>query len=565
MKSDQVKKGVERAPHRSLFKAMGYTSEELSRPLVGVVNAKNEIIPGHIHLGTISDAVKAGIRSAGGTPIEFPSIGVCDGIAMGHAGMKYSLASRELVADSIETMVEAHCLDALVLVPNCDKIVPGMLMAAARLNIPSVVVSGGPMLTGRKDGEDIDLNSVFEAVGKYHNGALSETELARFEDSACPGCGSCSGMFTANSMNCLTEILGLGLPGNGTVPAVYAERIRLAKRAGAVVMNAIAKDIKPCDLLDERQFRNALALDMALGCSTNSMLHLPAIAHEAGFRLDLDLANEIAAKTPNLCRLAPSGPHHLSQLHEAGGVFAVVKQLIKKGLIDGNAPTVTGKTVGELAAAAPEADGVVIRRIEEPYSATGGIAVLRGNLAPDRAVVKRAAVAPSMLKHRGPARVFDSEDAANAAVMGGKINAGDVVVIRYEGPRGGPGMREMLEATSALAGMGRDADTALITDGRFSGATRGAAIGHVSPEAAAGGPIALVREGDVISIDIDAGRLELEVPEAELAVRRAAWKAPPPNATKGWLARYAALVSSAASGAVLAAPFAAVPPGGASR
>jgi len=554
MRSDRIKKGVERAPHRSLLKAIGYSDEEIARPLIGVVNAKNEIIPGHIHLGTITDAVKAGIRSAGGTPIEFPSIGVCDGIAMGHAGMKYSLASRELIADSIETMAQAHAFDALVLVPNCDKIVPGMMMAAARLNIPTVLVSGGPMLPGRKNGADIDLNSVFEAVGKVHSGAMDEGELASYEDSACPGCGSCSGMFTANSMNCLAEILGLGLPGNGTIPAVYAERIRLAKSAGAVVMRAIEKDLKPRDLLDARQFRNALVLDMALGCSTNSMLHLPAIAHEAGIKLDLDLVNEIAAKTPNLCRLAPSGPHHVNQLYEAGGVFAVVKQLIKKGLIDGNAPTVCGKTVGELAAASPDADGVVIRRIEDPYSATGGIAVLRGNLAPDRAVVKRAAVLPNMLKHKGPARVFDSEDAANAAVKGGKINAGDVVVIRYEGPRGGPGMREMLEATSALAGMGRDADTALITDGRFSGATHGAAIGHVSPEAAAGGPIALVHEGDIISIDIDAGKLELEVSDAELARRRAAWKAPAPKERSGWLARYAALVTSAASGAILALP-----------
>jgi dihydroxy-acid dehydratase len=560
MRSDRVKKGVERAPHRSLFKAMGYTDEEISRPLVGVVNAKNEIIPGHIHLDTITAAVKAGIRSAGGTPIEFPSIGVCDGIAMGHSGMKYSLASRELVADSIETMAEAHAFDALVLVPNCDKIVPGMMMAAARVNIPTVLVSGGPMLPGRKGGADIDLNTVFEAVGKVHAGAMSESELARYEDLACPGCGSCSGMFTANSMNCLAEILGLGLPGNGTIPAVYAERVRLAKRAGAVVMAAIERDIKPRDLLDERQFRNALALDMALGCSTNSMLHLPAIAHEAGVRLDLDMVNEIAAKTPNLCRLAPSGPHHVNQLYEAGGVFAIVKQLLKKGLVDGSAPTVCGKTVGELAAAAPDADGTVIRRIEEPYSATGGIAVLRGNLAPDRAVVKRAAVLPSMLRHKGPARVFDSEDAANAAVLGGKIHAGDVVVIRYEGPRGGPGMREMLEATSALAGMGRDADTALITDGRFSGATHGAAIGHVSPEAAAGGPIALVREGDVISIDIDAGRLELEVSDAELEARRAVWKAPESRVKSGWLARYAASVSSAASGAVLSPQIVASPP-----
>ena len=554
MRSDRVKKGVERAPHRSLFKAMGYTDEELERPLVGVVNAKNEIIPGHIHLDTIAAAVKAGIRSSGGTPIEFPAIGVCDGIAMGHEGMKFSLASRELIADSIETMAQAHALDALVLVPNCDKIVPGMMMAAARLDIPTVLVSGGPMLTGRIDGRDADLNTLFEAVGKVHAGTMKEGDLARYEDSCCPGCGSCSGMFTANSMNCLAEVLGIGLPGNGTIPAVYAERIRLAKRAGAVVMEAIKKDLKPSDILTERQFRNALALDMALGCSTNSMLHLPAIAHEAGVKLDLDMVNEIAARTPNLCRLAPSGPHHITQLYEAGGVFAVIKQLLKKGLMDGNAPTVCGKTIGELAAAAPDADGTIIRRIEEPYSATGGIAVLRGNLAPDRAVVKRAAVAPEMLKHKGPARVFDSEDAANEAVLGGKIKAGDVVVIRYEGPRGGPGMREMLEATSALAGMGRDGDTALITDGRFSGATRGAAIGHVSPEAAAGGPIALVREGDMISIDIDAGRLELEVSDGELAARRAAWKAPEPNVRKGWLARYAALVGSASGGAVLSAP-----------
>jgi dihydroxy-acid dehydratase len=554
MRSDRVKLGVERAPHRSLFKAMGYTDEELARPLVGVVNAKNEIIPGHMHLDTIAEAAKAGIRSSGGTPIEFPAIGVCDGIAMGHEGMKFSLASRELIADSIETMVQAHALDALVLVPNCDKIVPGMLMAAARLDVPTVLVSGGPMLAGRIDGRDADLNTLFEAVGKVHAGTMKEAELGRYEDSCCPGCGSCSGMFTANSMNCLAEVLGIGLPGNGTIPAVYAERVRLAKRAGTVVMEAIKKNLKPSDLLTERQFRNALALDMALGCSTNSMLHLPAIAHEAGVVLDLDMVNEIAAKTPNLCRLAPSGPYHVTQLYEAGGVFAVIKQLLKKGLIDGKAPTVCGKTIGELAAMAPEADGVIIRRIEEPYSATGGIAVLCGNLAPDRAVVKRAAVAPEMLKHKGPARVFDSEDAANKAVLGGRIKAGDVVVIRYEGPRGGPGMREMLEATSALAGMGRDGDTALITDGRFSGATRGAAIGHVSPEAAAGGPIALVRDGDTISIDIDRGKLELEVSDEELAARRAAWKAPEPNVKSGWLARYAAMVGSASGGAVLSVP-----------
>jgi len=561
MKSDVIKKGIARAPHRSLLKAMGYSDEEIGRPLVGVVNSFNEIIPGHIHLRTIVDAVKAGVRSAGGTPIEFPSIGICDGIAMGHEGMKYSLASRELVADSIESMAMAHAFDALVLVPNCDKIIPGMLMAAARLDLPTVVVSGGPMMPGRLRRSDIDLNSVFEAVGKVSSGAMNETELKLYEEAACPGCGSCSGMFTANSMNCLTEILGMGLPGNGTVPAVTAERIRLAKRAGELVMRVLERGPRPRDILNERQFRNALAVDMALGCSTNSMLHLPAIAHEAGVKLNLDMANEIAARTPNLCHLAPSGPHHVSDLHEAGGVFAVVKELLKKGLVDGSAMTVNGKTIAELAALAADADGVVIRKIENPYSATGGIAVLRGNLAPGGSVVKRAAVLPNMLKHKGPARVFDSEDAANEAVLSGKIEAGSVVVIRYEGPRGGPGMREMLQATSALAGMGRDADTALITDGRFSGATRGAAIGHVSPEAAAGGPIALVRDGDIISIDIEAGRLDLEVSDEELKRRRSEWKAPRPRITSGWMARYAAQVTSAETGAVLANPFESGPGG----
>jgi dihydroxy-acid dehydratase len=555
MKSDVIKKGIARAPHRSLLKAMGYSDEEIERPLVGVVNSFNEIIPGHIHLRTVVDAVKAGIRSAGGTPIEFPSIGICDGIAMGHEGMKYSLASRELIADSVESMVMAHAFDALVLVPNCDKIIPGMLMAAARLNLPTVVVSGGPMMPGRLRRSDIDLNSVFEAVGKVSSGAMDESELKLYEDAACPGCGSCAGMFTANSMNCLTEALGMGLPGNGTAPAVTSERIRLAKRAGELVMRVLEKGPRPRDILNERQFRNALAVDMALGCSTNSMLHLPAIAHEAGVKLNLDMANEIAARTPNLCHLAPSGPHHISDLHEAGGVFAVIKELLKKGLVDGSAMTVSGKTIAELAAQAAEADGVVIRKIENPYSATGGIAVLRGNLAPGGSVVKRAAVLPNMLKHKGPARVFNSEDEANAAVLSGKIEAGSVVVIRYEGPRGGPGMREMLQATSALAGMGRDADTALITDGRFSGATRGAAIGHVSPEAAAGGPIALVRDGDIISIDIEAGRLDLEVPDEELKRRRSEWKAPAPKITSGWMARYAAQVTSAETGAVLANPF----------
>ncbi len=554
MKSDVMKKGVERAPHRSLLKAIGYTDEEIARPLVGVANSFNEIIPGHIHLRTVVDAVKAGIRSAGGTPVEFPSIGVCDGIAMGHEGMKYSLASRELIADSVETMATAHALDALVLVPNCDKIVPGMLMAAARLNLPTVVVSGGAMMPGRLGGVDIDLNSVFEAVGKVSAGKMAESELAAYENAACPGCGSCSGMFTANSMNCLTEVLGMGLPGNGTAPAASAERVRLAKAAGALVMRVLESGPRPRDILNDRQFRNALAVDMALGCSTNSMLHLPAIAREAGVVLDLGMANEVAAKTPNLCHLAPSGPHHIVDLHEAGGVFAVIRQLLKKGLVDGSAPTVSGKTIGELAAAAPEADGKVIRKIEDPYSATGGIAVLRGNLAPGGAVVKRAAVLPGMMRHKGPARVFDSEDQANQAVLGGETKPGDVIVIRYEGPRGGPGMREMLQATSALAGMGRDSDTALITDGRFSGATRGAAIGHVSPEAAAGGPIALVREGDTISIDIDSGKLELEVSESELERRRAEWKAPEPRIKSGWMARYAAMVTSAETGAVLRVP-----------
>ncbi len=473
---------------------------------------------------------------------------------MGHEGMKYSLASRELIADSVETMAAAHALDALVLVPNCDKIVPGMLMAAARLNLPTVVVSGGAMMPGRLGGADIDLNTVFEAVGKISVGKMDESELGAYEDSACPGCGSCSGMFTANSMNCLTEILGMGLPGNGTVPAASAERVRLAKRAGALVMRVLEKGPLPRDILNERQFRNALAVDMALGCSTNSMLHLPAIAREAGVVLDLGMVNEVAAKTPNLCHLAPSGPHHIVDLHEAGGVFAVIKQLLKKGLVDGKAMTVSGKTIGELAASAPDAEGKVIRNIEDPYSATGGIAVLRGNLAPGGSVVKRAAVLPGMLKHKGPARVFDSEEEANKAVLGGKTKPGDVIVIRYEGPRGGPGMREMLQATSALAGMGRDADTALITDGRFSGATRGAAIGHVSPEAAAGGPIALVREGDTIVIDLDSGKLELEVAEAELARRRAEWKAPEPKIKSGWMARYAAMVTSAETGAVLETP-----------
>ncbi len=553
MKSDVVKKGIERAPHRSLFKAMGYTDEELERPLVGVVNAKSEIVPGHIHLGTICDAVKAGIRSAGGTPVEFPSIGVCDGIAMGHEGMRYSLATRELIADSIECMALAHALDALVMVPNCDKIVPGMLMAAARLDLPTVVVSGGPMLSGTVRGRHISLTTMFEAVGAVGAGTMTEAELAEYEEVACPGCGSCSGMFTANSMNCVTEALGLGLPGNGTIPAVFAERVRLAKRAGTAVMSLIASGVTARKILTSAAFANALAVDMALGCSTNTVLHLAAIAREAGVAFDLKAVNETSARVPNLCRLAPAGNRHIEDLHQAGGVQAVMRELSSKGLIDTTLPTVTGRSVGENIAAALNRDPETIRPVGNPYSATGGLAILFGNIAPEGCVVKRSAVDPAMLKHEGPARVFDGEDGAFAAVMSGGIKSGDVVVIRYEGPRGGPGMREMLEVTAALAGRGLDKSVALLTDGRFSGATKGASIGHCSPEAAAGGPIALVAEGDRIAIDIDARSIRLLVDEAELARRRASWRAPPPNVTKGYLARYARLVGSAARGAVFSA------------
>jgi len=551
VRSDIVKKGIERAPHRSLFKAMGYTDEEISRPLIGVVNAKNEIIPGHIHLDKIAEAVKAGIRMAGGTPVEFGAIGVCDGIAMGHMGMKYSLATRELIADSCEAMGMAHSFDGMVFIPNCDKIVPGMLMAAARINVPSIVISGGPMLSLNRNGKQLDLNSVFEAVGSFKAGTITEEEVCEIEDSACPGCGSCSGMFTANSMNCLTEVLGLGLPGNGTVPAVYAERIRLAKTAGMKIMELVEKDIKPSDVLTPDAFENALTVDMALGCSTNSVLHLPAIAHEAGVEINLDIINEISSRVPNLCKLAPAGHHHVQDLYAAGGVQAVMKELTKKNLLKLDLITVTGKTVQENIENAKIKDNEVIRSIENPYSASGGIAVLRGNLAPDGAVVKRSAVAPEMLVHKGPARVFDSEDEAINAIYNGKINKGDVIIIRYEGPKGGPGMREMLSPTSAIAGMGLDKHVALLTDGRFSGATRGASIGHVSPEAMEGGPVSIVREGDIISIDINNGKLDMEVSDAEIKARMKEWKAPQPKITKGYLGRYAKLVSSASTGAVL--------------
>lgn len=551
MRSDAVKKGIEKAPHRSLFRAIGYTDEELSRPLVGIANAASEVIPGHVHLDRISEAVKAGVRMGGGTPIEFGVIGVCDGIAMGHEGMKYSLASRELVADSVESMAMAHAFDALVLIPNCDKIVPGMLMAAARVNIPTVVMSGGPMMAGTLDGAPIDLNTVFEGIGAVAAGTMTEEQLHRIEDHACPGCGSCAGMFTANSMNCLIEALGMGLLYNGTALAVSAERLRLAKEAGAAVMKALAAGIAPRDVLVEDAFINALTLDMALGCSTNTVLHLAAIAHEIGVEFDLQLVNEVSERTPRLCALRPAGPHHIQELHEAGGIPAVLNELSKKGLIRGDCMTVTGKTLVESLRSCPPRRTDVIRPIESPHSATGGLAVLFGNLAEDGAVVKAAAVDERMMRHSGPARVFDSEESAIKAILGGRIAKGDVVVIRYEGPRGGPGMREMLSPTSALVGMGLDKDVALITDGRFSGATRGAAIGHVSPEAAQGGVIALVEEDDEIVIDIPGRSLQLNVPPEEIDVRRSRFAAPPPRVTGGYLARYSRLVSSASQGAVL--------------
>lgn len=551
MRSDRVKSGIERAPHRSLFKAMGYTDEEIKKPLIGIVNSKNEVVPGHIHLDTITEAVKTGVLMSGGTPIEFPSIGVCDGIAMGHVGMHYSLASRELIADSIESMAMAHGFDALVLVTNCDKIVPGMLMAAARINIPSVIISGGPMLSLNKDGKDLDLNSVFEAVGSLKAGIMTEEEVKETEDFACPGCGSCSGMFTANSMNCLSEVLGLALPGNGTIPAVFAERVRLAKRAGMQVMEMLEKDIKPRDIMTKEAFMNAMAVDMALGCSTNSMLHLPAIAHEAEVELNLEIANEVSSKTPNLCKLSPAGPWHIQDLYYAGGVQAVMKELTKKDLLNTNLITVTGKTVNENLENVVNKNPNVIKPLETPHSKTGGIAVLKGNLAPDGCVVKKSAVSKEMLVHSGPARVFDSEDDTIKAIYGGEIKAGDVVVIRYEGPKGGPGMREMLSPTSALAGMGLDKKVALITDGRFSGATRGAAIGHVSPEAATGGNIGLVKENDTIEINIEEGTINVRVSDEELEKRREEFVPKEPKIKKGYLARYAKLVTSASTGAVL--------------
>jgi dihydroxy-acid dehydratase len=550
MKSDIVKKGIERAPHRSLFKAMGYTDEEIKRPLIGIANSYNDIIPGHINLDKISEAVKAGIRMAGGTPVEFSTIGVCDGIAMGHTGMKYSLASRELVADTCETMGRAHSFDGMVFIPNCDKIVPGMLMAAARINVPSVFISGGPMLSIKRKGKYLDLNSVFEAVGSYKVGKISEEEVAEYEDYACPGCGSCSGMFTANSMNCMTEVLGIGLPGNGTVPAVYAERIRMAKTVGMKIMDLIEKDIKPTDIMTKEAFDNSLTVDMALGCSTNTVLHLPAIAHEAGIKIDLDIVNEISNRVPNLCKLAPAGPHHIQDLYNAGGVQAVMKELTKKNLINTELITITGKTVGENIEKAEILDDSVIRRVENPYSETGGLAILRGNIALDGAVVKRSAVAPEMLTHSGPARVFESEDAAIEAIYDGKIIKGDVVVIRYEGPKGGPGMREMLSPTSAIAGMGLDKDVALLTDGRFSGASRGASIGHISPEAMEGGNIGLVREGDTIKIDIPNLSLDVLVSPEELEKRKKTWKPQEPRIKDGYLGRYSKLVTSASTGAV---------------
>ena len=551
MKSDAVKTGMQQAPHRSLFNALGMTKEEMEKPLVGIVSSYNEIVPGHMNLDKIVEAVKLGVAMAGGTPVVFPAIAVCDGIAMGHIGMKYSLVTRDLIADSTECMAIAHQFDALVMVPNCDKNVPGLLMAAARINVPTVFVSGGPMLAGHVKGHKTSLSSMFEAVGSYAAGTMSLEDVEEFEAKACPTCGSCSGMYTANSMNCLTEVLGMGLKGNGTIPAVYSERIKLAKHAGMQVMEMYRKNIRPRDIMTKEAFINALTMDMALGCSTNSMLHLPAIAHEAGVELNVDIANEISARTPNLCHLAPAGPTYIEDLNEAGGIYAVMNEISKKGLLNLDCMTVTGKTVGENIKNCVNLNPEVIRPIDNPYSQTGGIAILRGNLAPDSAVVKRSAVAPEMLKHEGPARVFNCEEDAIAAIKGGKIVAGDVVVIRYEGPKGGPGMREMLNPTSAIAGMGLGSTVALITDGRFSGASRGASIGHVSPEAQVGGPIALVEEGDIISIDIDNHKLELKVSDEELAARRAKWQAPTPQVTTGYLARYASLVTSADKGAVL--------------
>lgn len=553
MRSENVKKDYTKAPHRSLFRAMGYVDEELDRPLIGVVNSQNEIVPGHIHLDTIAKAVKEGIRAAGGTPIEVPAIAVCDGIAMNHIGMKYSLVSRELIADSVETMAIAHQFDGLVLIPNCDKTVPGMLMAAARVNIPTIVVSGGPMLAGDFEGKKISLSQMFEAVGSKSAGRITDQQLCTMEDNACPTCGSCSGMFTANSMNCLTEAVGMGLPGNGTIPAVASARIRLAKQAGFKIMDLVKADIKPRDIMTEKAFKNALTVDMALGCSTNSMLHLPAIAREAGVKIDLESANGMSAVTPNLCKLAPAGHHFMEHLNKAGGVYAVMNELSKLGLLEEDALTVNGNTIGEAIADSPVLDYEIIKPVEAPYSKTGGIAVLKGNLAEAGCVVKRSAVAPEMLVHEGPAKVYESEEEAMDAILGGQIEPGDVVVIRYEGPKGGPGMREMLSPTASLAGRGLDNCVALITDGRFSGATRGAAIGHVSPEAAEGGIIGIVENGDIISINIPEGKIELKVSDEEIAERMKTFVPKEPAVKTGILAKYAKLVKSASEGAVLSA------------
>ena len=554
MRSDAVKTGTQQAPHRSLFNALGMTKEEMDRPMVGIVSSYNEIVPGHMNLDKIAQAVKLGVAMAGGTPVMFPAIAVCDGIAMGHVGMKYSLVTRDLIADSTEAMAMAHQFDALVMIPNCDKNVPGLLMAAARLNVPTVFVSGGPMLAGHLNGHKTSLSSMFEAVGAYAAGKLDEDGLTECEMKTCPTCGSCSGMYTANSMNCLTEVLGMGLKGNGTIPAVYSERIRLAKHAGMQVMEMYRKNIRPRDIMTKEAILNALTVDMALGCSTNSMLHLPAIAHEIGMDFDISFANEISAKTPNLCHLAPAGPTYMEDLNEAGGVYAVMNELNKKGLLHTECMTVTGKTVGENIKDCVNLNPEVIRPIDNPYSQTGGLAVLKGNLAPDGGVVKRSAVVEEMMVHEGPARVFDCEEDAIAAIKGGKIVEGDVVVIRYEGPKGGPGMREMLNPTSAIAGMGLGSSVALITDGRFSGASRGASIGHVSPEAAVGGPIALVEEGDIISINIPELKLEIKVSDEEMQARKAKWQPREPKVTTGYLARYAAMVTSGNRGAILEVP-----------
>lgn len=550
MLSDNVKKGMQQAPHRSLFNALGFTKEEMEKPLIGIVSSYNEIVPGHMNLDKIVEAVKLGVAEAGGMPVVFPAIAVCDGIAMGHVGMKYSLVTRDLIADSTECMAKAHQFDALVMVPNCDKNIPGLLMAAARINIPTVFVSGGPMLAGHIGGRKRSLSSMFEAVGAYAAGKMTEDQVTEYENKVCPTCGSCSGMYTANSINCLTEVLGMGLRGNGTIPAVYSERLRLAKHAGMAVMEMLKKNIRPRDIMTKDAFINALTVDMALGCSTNTMLHLPAIAHEAGVKISVEIANEISDRTPNLCHLAPAGPTYMEDLNEAGGVYAVMNELTKKNLINLDCLTVTGRTVGENIKDTPVLNPEVIRPIDNPYMQNGGIAVLKGNIAPESGIVKRSAVLPEMLKHTGPARVFDCEDDAIKAITGGKIVAGDVVVIRYEGPKGGPGMREMLNPTSAIAGMGLDTSVALITDGRFSGASRGASIGHVAPEAAAGGPIGLIREGDIIDIDINANTINARVSAEEFAERRKTWK-PRINEVDGYLARYRELVTSAPRGAVL--------------